>query len=80
MSRKVFRAIGEYMKGKRKMVFDKEMLAEKESHVRERILSEIGSRHRVKRRDIVFKEVKEIKPEDSRDPDIRRILGIESEL
>lgn len=67
------------MKAKRRMYFSIEIIAEKESHVRERVFSELGSRHRVKRREIVFKEVKEIKPEEATNPDIRRALGVESE-
>ncbi|MHA1961222.1 MAG: 50S ribosomal protein L18Ae [Candidatus Thorarchaeota archaeon] len=80
MSKKVWRVSGEYKKGKTKKVFVKEMLATKEAMVREKILSELGSRHRVKRRDIVISEVVEIKPEDAKSLEIRRFLGIESEI
>ena len=80
MSSKVWRATGEYRKKRRKFGFVKEMIAMKEAHVRERLYSEIGSRHRVKRRDIVIEEVVEIQPEELRDLDLRRILGVESEL
>ena len=80
MSKKVWRISGEYKKGKIKKVFSREVISLKEEHVREKILSELGSRHRVKRRDITIIEVKEIKPEDARDLGIRRVLGIESEV
>jgi large subunit ribosomal protein LX len=80
MSRKVWRATGEYMKRKRRKVFSKEILATSEAHVREKILSELGSRHRVKRRDIKIADIVEIKPEEARDLDIRRVLGVESEV
>ncbi|MFW9966415.1 MAG: 50S ribosomal protein L18Ae [Candidatus Thorarchaeota archaeon] len=80
MSSKVWRVNGEYRKLKRKFIFSKEMIALKEAHVRERIYSELGSRHRVKRKDITISEIAEIKPEESTDIELRRILGLESEL
>jgi large subunit ribosomal protein LX len=80
MSKKVWRASGEYKKGKKKKVFVRELLATKEEMARERILSELGSRHRVKRKDIVITEIVEIKPEDAKSLEIRRFLGIESEI
>ncbi|NHI83445.1 MAG: 50S ribosomal protein L18a [Candidatus Thorarchaeota archaeon] len=80
MSSKIWRATGEYGKKRRRFRFMKEMIAMKEAHVRERLYSEIGSRHRVKRKDITIEEVVEIQPEELRDLDLRRILGVESEL
>ncbi|MHA2142433.1 MAG: 50S ribosomal protein L18Ae [Candidatus Thorarchaeota archaeon] len=80
MSSKVWRAKGEYRKLKRKFTFSKEMIALKEAHVRERLYSELGSRHRVKRRDITISEITEIKPEEATNAELRRLLGLESEL
>ena len=80
MSTTIWRATGEYKKLRQKFTFSIEMIAPKEDHVKERIYSEIGSRHRVKRRSIEFKEIKEIKPEEVTDMEIRRILGLESEV
>jgi large subunit ribosomal protein LX len=80
MSSKVWRVIGEYKKKRRTFTFSKEMIALKEAHVRERLYSEIGSRHRVRRKDIDIQEIKEIKPEEVVNLDLRRILGVESEL
>ncbi len=71
---------GEYNKKKRAFTFSKEMIALKESHVRERIYSDLGSRHRVKRREIEIKTLKEIKPEEATDLELRRILGVESDV
>jgi large subunit ribosomal protein LX len=79
MDTKVWRASGSYMKNKRKYSFTRELLAQKDTHVRERILSELGSRHRVKRGEVTFSAVKEIKPEELTDLDLRRFLGVESE-
>jgi len=80
MSQKIWRASGEYKKKKRKFVFSRELLGEKESHVHEKILSELGSRHRVKRKDITITEIKEIKPEEIQSIDLRKFLGLESEF
>jgi ribosomal protein L20A (L18A) len=54
------------------------MIALKESHVRERILSDLGSRHNLKRREIQISEIKEIKPNEVMSLDLRRRLGVES--
>jgi len=78
MDTKVWRAVGKYKKNKRTFTFTKELIALKESHARERILSELGSRHRVKRRSIEISEVVEIKPEELVSLKLRTILGVES--
>ena len=80
MSPKVWRATGEYTKKNKKFRFTRELFAEKEAHVRERILSELGSRHRVSRKHIAIEEVKELKPEEITDLDLRRILGLEADF
>jgi large subunit ribosomal protein LX len=72
--------MGAYKKSKRTFTFTRELLAEKDSHVREKILSELGSRHRVKRREITITEVKEIKPEEVTNFELRKILGLETEF
>jgi large subunit ribosomal protein LX len=77
---KIWRATGAYKKKKRNFKFSRELLAEKEAHVREKILSELGSRHRVKRRNIEIAEIKEIKPEEVQNLDLRRLLGLETEF
>jgi large subunit ribosomal protein LX len=80
MSSKIWRASGEYKKKNRKFVFTRELLGDKEAHVREKILSELGSRHRVKRREIKISEIKEIKPEEVQNLELRKFLGLESEF
>ncbi len=77
---KIWRASGAYKKKKRNFIFTRELFAEKESHAREKVLSELGSRHRVKRREIEIKEIKEIKPEEVQDLDLRKILGLETDF
>ena len=80
MSSKIWRASGDYKKKKRKFTFSRELLGEKEAHIREKILSELGSRHRVKRKEINITEIKEIKPEEVTDLDLRKILGLETDF
>ena len=80
MSSKVWRVTGEYRKKKRTFTSRKEMIALKESHVRERIFSDLGSRHRVKRREIEIQTIEEIKPEEVTNLELRRVLGVESEV
>ena len=80
MSSKVWRAIGTYKKRGKTFRFSKEMLSEKEAHVKEKVMSELGSRHRVKRKDISITKVEEISPEDVTSLELRKLLGVESEL
>ena len=80
MSSKIWRASGDYKKMKRTFTFSRELLGEKEAHIREKVLSELGSRHRVKRREINIVEIKEIKPEEVTDLDLRRLLGLETDF
>ena len=80
MSSKVWRAIGVFKKRKKIYTFSKEMISQKESHVREKVMSELGSRHRVKRKDITITKIEEISPEDATSLELRKILGVESEL
>jgi large subunit ribosomal protein LX len=75
---KVWRVKGNYRKDKTTLRFSRELIADKDEHARERTLSEIGSRHRVRRKDIEIKEVKEIRHEEITSLDIRRTLGLES--
>ncbi|MFW9787813.1 MAG: 50S ribosomal protein L18Ae [Candidatus Thorarchaeota archaeon] len=77
---KIWRATGVYRKGKRTFNFSRELMADKDSHVREKILSELGSRHRVKRKVIDITEVIELKPEEVTNLELRKILGLETDF
>ena len=80
MSSKIWRATGEYIKKKRIFRFSKELLADKESHAKEKIYSDLGSKHKVLRRQIKFEQVVEIQPEEVTNLDLRRLLGVELEI
>jgi large subunit ribosomal protein LX len=80
MSSKVWRASGTYKKREKTFSFTKEMICPKEAHVMERVMSELGSRHRVKRRDISITKIKEISPEEVSNLELRKLLGVETEI
>jgi len=76
---KVFRVTG-YMKlhrlGElRKFVI--EVPALKAEHAIERVLSELGSRHKLKRRHIIVSEVKEISEEEVAREHVRELLRLD---
>lgn len=78
MDTKVWRATGSYRKNRTRFTFSKELIADKEAHAREKMLSELGSRHRVRRKDIEITDIAEVLPDDIQSLDIRRIMGLES--
>lgn len=71
---KVFRVTGEIRKPNLKTQFRKEVIAVKPEHAVEKVYSELGSRHRVKRFHIKISKVEEVAPQDIEDPLIRKIL------
>jgi len=80
MDSKIWRATGSYTKKKRKFVFSRELLADRETHVKEKVYSEIGSRHKVRRNAILFDTIVEIKPDEITNLDLKRLLGVETEI
>jgi large subunit ribosomal protein LX len=56
--------------------FVREVRALKAEHALEKIYSELGSRHKIKRVNIRVTEVREIKPEEATDRTIRKLLGL----
>jgi large subunit ribosomal protein LX len=66
LSAKVFRVKGEIMKKHffEPLTFDKLVSATKEDHAVEKVLSEMGSRHRAKRYQITIHSVEEEQPEE----------------
>lgn len=70
---KIFRVKGWFGRGNRRQKFTKEMRALSKEQVVERIYSDIGSKHGVKRNLIQISEISEIKPEEAKDP---RVIGL----
>jgi large subunit ribosomal protein LX len=55
--------------------FAKEMVADNKTAAREKALSDIGSRHNIKRRLITIKKIDELKPEEITDPIIKDLVS-----
>ncbi|KXB02969.1 50S ribosomal protein LX [candidate division MSBL1 archaeon SCGC-AAA261O19] len=74
---KTFRITGWFKHNDREQKFTKEMRAHSKDNVIERVYSDIGSRHGVKRNLIQIGKIEEIKPEEAEDPRIRALAGVE---
>ncbi|MEM3616785.1 MAG: 50S ribosomal protein L18Ae [Candidatus Bathyarchaeia archaeon] len=71
---KIFRVTGEIRKPKLKTHFRKEVIAIKPEHAIEKVYTELGSKHRVKRFHIKITSVNEISPQEIEDPLIRKMV------
>lgn len=71
---KVFRVIGEIHKPNLETTFRKEVIAVKPEHAVEKVYTELGSKHRVKRFQIKINNVEEISPQEIKDPLIRKMV------
>ncbi|MCS7096239.1 MAG: 50S ribosomal protein L18Ae [Nitrososphaerota archaeon] len=71
---KVFRVTGEIQKPNLQTSFRREVVALKPEHAVERVYTELGSKHRVKRFQIKITNVEEISPEEARSPLIRKLM------
>ncbi|OYT61396.1 MAG: 50S ribosomal protein LX [Thermofilum sp. ex4484_15] len=78
MKVRAFRVVGEMWTrwGWQKFNIEKTGIHEKE--VLERVLSEIGSRHRLKRKLIRIKEIRELREEEVEDPLVKDLLSLTS--
>jgi large subunit ribosomal protein LX len=70
---KIFRVSGKITKPNFRTEFEKEVRALKPKGAVEKVYTEIGSKHRVKRFHIKILKVEEIKPEEAEDPIIRKL-------
>jgi large subunit ribosomal protein LX len=77
---KVFKVIGEILKPNLKTSFRKEILAEKAEHAVEKVYTELGSKHRVKRHHIKITSVEEVPPEQIEDPLLKKMVTGEEEI
>ncbi len=71
---KVFKVTGEICKPNLKTPFTKEILALKSEHAVERVYSELGSKHRVKRHHIKISGVEEIPAEKIENPLLKKLV------
>jgi large subunit ribosomal protein LX len=70
---KIFRVTGEIHKPNLKTPFKKEVIALKPEHAIEKVYTELGSKHRVKRFHIRITSVEEVQPEDIKDPVLKKL-------
>ncbi|HMK95541.1 MAG TPA: 50S ribosomal protein L18Ae [Candidatus Limnocylindrales bacterium] len=71
---KVFKVTGEINKPNLTTPFVKEVLADKSEHALEKVYSEIGSKHRVKRCHITITDVEEISVDEIENPILKKIV------
>lgn len=71
---KIFRVSGQIAKPNWETSFEKEVRALKPEEAVEMIYTDLGSRHRAKRFQIKIGTVEEIKPEDIKDPVLRKLV------
>ena len=65
---KAYRVVGSFRQGKKDQEFSMDLVAEDEAGVKEKIMSNFGSRHGAKRRQITIETIEIIKPADSNAP------------
>ena len=71
---KVFRVTGEIRKPNLKTSFKKEIIALKPEHAIEKVYTELGSKHRVKRVHIKILNVEEVQPQDIKNPTLKKLV------
>ena len=71
---KAFKVTGEISKPQLKTPFVKEVLADKSEHAIEKVYSEIGSKHRVKRCHITISDVQEISADHIENPILKKMI------
>jgi len=72
---KAFRVTGSFMMGKKIQSFTKEVISKDKNQATEFIISDLGSKHKVKRYNIKIAEVKELKPDEVTDSIVSFKLG-----
>jgi large subunit ribosomal protein LX len=71
---KIFRVTGEIRKPNLKTSFKKEVIALKPEHAIEKVYTELGSKHRVKRFHIKILNVEEVQPQDIKNPALKKLV------
>ena len=72
---KAFRASGTFRTGKRDQPFSVDIVATNQEDALERVMSNFGSKHRVRRRFILVDEISEIDPSQSSSPSVVAHFG-----
>ncbi|HLN46004.1 MAG: 50S ribosomal protein L18Ae [Chloroflexota bacterium] len=72
---KVFRVTGEIRKPNLRTPFVKEILADKADHAVEKVYSEVGSKHRVKRFYMKILKVEEVASDEIENPVLKKMVA-----
>lgn len=76
METKIFRISGKFRMGEKLQIFTKEFRAVSEKSVIEKLYTDLGSKHKVKRNRISIDEMKEIKPEEAENFYVKEMSGV----
>jgi len=71
---KVYRVKGRFKMGRDIMPFTKEFFSDNEEEAKEKLLCDLGSKHKTRRADITIESVGKIKPEEITDTHLRKLL------
>ena len=74
MKTKIFRIQGKFMRGNSLKPFTRELKATNEDEIKEKIYSEFGSKHHIKRNKIKIEDIKEISEDEVLDPVVKALL------
>jgi len=72
---KVYRVKGKFQMGKRMQPFKVELIAMKPRDAEEKVYSDFGSKHKVKRNKVFIEDVTEVPPSEAENPLVKYILG-----
>jgi len=73
MKTKIFRIQGKFMMGNSLKPFTRELKASNEEDIKEKIYSEFGSKHHIKRNKIKIEKIKEISEDEVIDPLVKAL-------
>ncbi|WP_455392567.1 50S ribosomal protein L18Ae [[Eubacterium] cellulosolvens] len=74
-SKTAFLITGNFRKGKKNQKFTKEVIVTTKQNAEEYIYSILGSKHRVKRREITISKIEELPNDKITDPIIKQLVG-----
>lgn len=76
METKIFRISGKFRMGEKLQIFTKEFRAVSEEGVIEKLYTDLGSKHKVKRNRISIDEIKVITPEEAENVYVKEMSGV----
>jgi large subunit ribosomal protein LX len=74
MKTKIFRIQGKFMMGDSLKPFTRELKATNEKEIKEKIYSEFGSKHHIKRNKVKIENITEISEDEVLDPIVKALL------